>query len=117
MTHCTNCYITGIQNSQRSTVCCQQEPCPEATIFEVRDEHGEVVETANNSAGIYSRLQTVLAPPSIERTTLYEDTNTYKVIIKCPGYVNLQSMRVTYKHFQQNVSMHQFNHKLHTVHK
>jgi hypothetical protein len=47
------------------------------------------VETANNSAGIYSRLQRVIAPPSIERITLYENTNTYKVIIKCPGYVNL----------------------------
>jgi hypothetical protein len=55
----------------------------------VRDEHGKVVETANNSAGIYSRLQTVLAPPSVERVTLYEETSTYKVIIKCPGYVNL----------------------------
>jgi hypothetical protein len=67
-----------------------KEPCPGATMFEVLDEKGEVLETANNSAGIYSILQGVPpVPPPIARTTLYEDTNTYKVTIKCPGYVNL----------------------------
>jgi hypothetical protein len=50
------------------------------------DEKGEVLEIANNSAGIYSTLQGVPpVPPPIERTTLYEDTSTDKITIRCPG--------------------------------
>jgi hypothetical protein len=66
----------------------QQETCPGDAMFEVLDVKGRVFERANNSAGIYSMLQGLPAiPPSTERKTIYEDTNTYKVIIHCPGYV------------------------------
>ena len=84
-------YPTLVHNyPTQYTFYCQQEPCPRATIFEVVDEKGNILETANNSAGIYSTLQGVpLLPPPIERTTLYEDTNTYQITIRCPGYVNL----------------------------
>jgi hypothetical protein len=84
-------YSTLVHNyPTQYTFYCQQEPCPGTAIFEVLDEKGNVLEVANNSAGIYSTLQGVpLLPPPIKRTTLYEDTNTYKVTIRCPGYVNL----------------------------
>ena len=54
------------------------------------NEKGEVVEEVNNSAGIYSMLQGMPSiSPSIQRRTIFEDTNTYKVIIRCPGYVQV----------------------------
>lgn len=65
---------------------CFQEPCTQESVFQIVDEKGKVVETANNSEGIYSSLQGIPPiPPSVERTTIYEDTSTYKIIIKCPG--------------------------------
>ncbi|PSN53923.1 hypothetical protein C0J52_02451 [Blattella germanica] len=39
----------------------QQEPCPGDVIFEVLDNKGKIVESANNSAGIFSTLQGI--PP------------------------------------------------------
>jgi hypothetical protein len=60
-------------------------------VFEVYDEKGKMLETANNSAGIYSTLQGIpVLPPPVARTTLYADTNTYRVTIRCPGYVHLE---------------------------
>lgn len=54
------------------------------------DEHGNVLETANNSDGIYSKGQDPsLIIIKVESRTQYEDTNTPKVTIRCPGYVNL----------------------------
>ncbi|XP_069682064.1 Ig-like V-type domain-containing protein FAM187A [Periplaneta americana] len=66
-----------------------KEPCTQESVFQIVDEKGKVVETANNSEGIYSSLQGIPPiPPSVERTTIYEDTSTYKIIIKCPGNLN-----------------------------
>lgn len=59
--------------------------CPEETIFEVKDKQGNVIETANNSAGIYSMLQGIpqLEPP-IKRMLQYEKTGE-NIVISCPG--------------------------------
>lgn len=51
----------------------------------MKDKFGNIIEKANNSAGIYSLAQG-LPPiePYIERRLQYEETNT-DVILKCPG--------------------------------
>ncbi|XP_033224214.1 uncharacterized protein LOC117177538 [Belonocnema kinseyi] len=63
-------------------------PCPRNEIFEVRDKHGNVLESANNSAGIYSIAQ---GPPElipmVARVTLYRQHNK-KCELKCPGNLN-----------------------------
>nr|XP_012137770.1 PREDICTED: uncharacterized protein LOC105662123 [Megachile rotundata] len=62
--------------------------CPQNKIFEVRDKQGNVIESANNSAGIYSMIQGVpVPPPTIIRTTIYQRYNK-KAILICPGYLN-----------------------------
>lgn len=54
-------------------------------IFEVRDKDGNVIETANNSAGIYSMLQG-LPPvePPVERRLQYENWGEH-IALSCPG--------------------------------
>jgi hypothetical protein len=63
-----------------------KEKCQNNQIFKVTDEFGNVLETANNSAGYYSLLQDVpQVPSSIKTQTLTTDEFT-SVIIICPGY-------------------------------
>lgn len=59
--------------------------CPEEKVFEVLDKDGNVIERANNSAGIYSVLQGVPAPqPTVERVLQFA-VKGKKVILACPG--------------------------------
>ncbi|KAL1464346.1 hypothetical protein WDU94_004000 [Cyamophila willieti] len=63
-----------------------KEKCQNNQIFKVTDEFGNVLETANNSAGYYSLLQDVpQVPSSVKSQTLaVEEFNS--VIIICPGH-------------------------------
>ncbi|XP_074093779.1 uncharacterized protein LOC141524033 [Cotesia typhae] len=62
--------------------------CPTDTIYEVRDRNGKVIETANNSAGIFSLAQGIPElQPSVKRVTLYEK-HGYSLNLKCPGNMN-----------------------------
>lgn len=62
-----------------------QVACPKTELFEVRDKNGKVLESANNSAGIYSLLQS-LPPlePTIERRLIY-GVKGKTIILACPG--------------------------------
>ncbi|XP_070518803.1 uncharacterized protein, partial [Cardiocondyla obscurior] len=62
-----------------------KKKCQKNIIFEVRDEKGNVLESANNSAGIYSMIQGMPELlPSIARNVLYEKYDTrFKLV--CPG--------------------------------
>ncbi|KAI5711820.1 hypothetical protein M8J75_003364 [Diaphorina citri] len=63
-----------------------KEKCQNNQIFKVTDEFGNVLETANNSAGYYSLLQDVpQVSSSIKTQTLTTDEFT-SVIVICPGY-------------------------------
>jgi len=63
----------------------QQKKCPKHVIFEVRDEKGNILESANNSAGIFSMIQGMPEPlPSIARSVIYEKHNK-KIKLVCPG--------------------------------
>ncbi|CAD1469596.1 unnamed protein product, partial [Heterotrigona itama] len=70
--------------------------CPQNVIFEVRDKKGNVIESANNSAGIYSMVQGMptLSPPVI-RTTIYQKYDKKTVLI-CPGSLNI-NIPITWK--------------------
>nr|CAD7571066.1 unnamed protein product [Timema californicum] len=58
-------------------------------VFEIRNEKGNIIERANNSAGIYSTLQGVPSiRPDVQRVSLYEDTTSNRITIKCPGNLN-----------------------------
>lgn len=62
-----------------------QKKCQRNIIFEVRDEKGNVLESANNSAGIYSMIQGIpQLLPSITRNVIYEKYNK-KIKLVCPG--------------------------------
>lgn len=62
-----------------------QKKCRKNIIFEVRDEKGNVLESANNSAGIYSMIQGIpQLLPSITRNVIYEKYNK-KIKLVCPG--------------------------------
>ncbi|XP_034184695.2 Ig-like V-type domain-containing protein FAM187A [Osmia lignaria lignaria] len=62
--------------------------CSQNTIFEVRDKQGNVIESANNSAGIYSMIQGIPVPsPPVIRTTIYQKYDK-KAILICPGSLN-----------------------------
>ena len=63
-----------------------QTSCPENKVFEVRDKNGNVIERANNSAGIYSVLQGIPSiQPSVTRFLQYEEKGKH-VVLSCPGY-------------------------------
>ncbi|XP_057322442.1 uncharacterized protein LOC130665847 isoform X2 [Microplitis mediator] len=63
--------------------------CPHNVVYEVRDRNGRVIETANNSAGIFSLAQGVPEiQPSVKRITLYEN-HGYSLKLKCPGNMNI----------------------------
>lgn len=62
-----------------------QKKCQKNMIFEVRDERGNILESANNSAGIYSIIQGMPYPlPSITHNVIYEKYNK-KIKLVCPG--------------------------------
>ncbi|XP_078036687.1 uncharacterized protein LOC144469868 [Augochlora pura] len=59
--------------------------CSKNEIFEVRDRNGNVLESANNSAGIYSVVQGMPIPsPPVMRTVIFKKYET-KAILICPG--------------------------------
>ncbi|XP_076247479.1 uncharacterized protein LOC143187268 [Calliopsis andreniformis] len=62
--------------------------CSENVIFEVRDKQGRILESANNSAGIYSMVQGIPIPsPPVIRTVVYEKYKK-KGTLACPGNLN-----------------------------
>lgn len=66
------------------TLC--KEKCSHNQIFQLTDEFGNILETANNSAGYYSLLQDVpRVPSSISMQTLIAEELS-SVILICPGY-------------------------------
>ncbi|XP_077275172.1 uncharacterized protein LOC143904393 [Temnothorax americanus] len=65
-----------------------KKKCQKSIIFEVRDEKGNVLESANNSAGIFSMIQGMPEPlPSIARSVIYEKHDK-KIKLVCPGNLN-----------------------------
>lgn len=59
--------------------------CKEEQVFEVHDKMGNVIEKANNSAGIYSLAQGLPSiEPQVERRLQYEELGT-DVVLRCPG--------------------------------
>lgn len=62
-----------------------QIKCQKNMMFEVHDERGNILESANNSADIYSIIQGLPQPlPSIARNVIYEKYNK-KIKLVCPG--------------------------------
>ncbi|XP_076622927.1 uncharacterized protein LOC143342686 [Colletes latitarsis] len=62
--------------------------CIKNIIFETRDKQGNVLESANNSAGIYSMVQGIPIPlPPVTRTIIFEKYKK-KATLKCPGNLN-----------------------------
>lgn len=62
-----------------------QEKCKDEAVYEVKDVHGNILEQANNSAGIYSMEQGM--PPSephIEKSLEYRKANS-DITLSCPG--------------------------------
>ncbi|KYM84221.1 hypothetical protein ALC53_05458 [Atta colombica] len=65
-----------------------KKKCRKDIIFEVRDKKGNILESANNSAGIFSMIQEMPKPlPSIARSVIYEKHNK-KIELVCPGNLN-----------------------------
>ncbi|KYM97984.1 hypothetical protein ALC62_11330, partial [Cyphomyrmex costatus] len=65
-----------------------KKKCQKNIIFEVRDEKGNILESANNSAGIFSMIQEMPEPlPSIARSVVYEKHDK-KFKLVCPGNLN-----------------------------
>ncbi|CAG9840072.1 unnamed protein product [Diabrotica balteata] len=62
--------------------------CPTNELFIVKDKHGNIIEQANNSAGIYSMLQSLppLEPP-VARNMLYV-VKGKTIVLTCPGSMN-----------------------------
>ncbi|XP_066603912.1 Ig-like V-type domain-containing protein FAM187A [Prorops nasuta] len=62
--------------------------CPKNVIFEVRDKNGNILESANNSAGIFSMAQEIPkpAPMAVRITLYYRHDKMIKLI--CPGNLN-----------------------------
>lgn len=62
-----------------------QIPCPKDIVFVVVDEKGNILETANNSDGVYSVLQGLPKDiPSVTRTLEYAFYKSF-FKIECPG--------------------------------
>lgn len=65
--------------------------CEGNKIFIVKDNKGNVLEKANNTAGIYSMLQGIPeTEPVVERRLTFAASNT-KVILTCPGNLNSEA--------------------------
>lgn len=77
-------HVTERKNEIMTGYC--KTKCPEDKVFEVKDKDGNVIERANNSAGIYSMLQGVpQIQPSVERLLQFAEKGK-KIIVACPGY-------------------------------
>jgi len=50
----------------------------------VRDERNKILESVNNSAGIFSMIQKIPKALSVMRSTIYEKRNK-KIRLVCPG--------------------------------
>lgn len=62
-----------------------QISCPKNIIFVVVDKKGNIVEQANNSAGVFSMKQGLpLALPTLKRTVEFAALEE-NFIIQCPG--------------------------------
>lgn len=61
--------------------------CPKNEVYIVKDKKGNVIETANNSEGIYSMTQELppLDPP-VERLLQFGSVNK-DIVLTCPGYI------------------------------
>lgn len=58
-------------------------------MFLLKDKNGNVIEEANNTAGIYSMSQGLPAiEPSVERILQYEKKGS-DIILGCPGYLKI----------------------------
>ncbi|XP_044744457.1 Ig-like V-type domain-containing protein FAM187A [Coccinella septempunctata] len=65
-----------------------QEKCKDESVYEVKDEHGKILEQANNSAGIYSMEQGMpQSEPHIEKTLEYRKAHS-DITLSCPGNLN-----------------------------
>ncbi|XP_076664382.1 uncharacterized protein LOC143366843 [Andrena cerasifolii] len=70
--------------------------CTGNEIFEVRNKQGQVLESANNSAGIYAMVQGMPIPePPVIRTVIYQKFKK-KATLMCPGNLNTR-VPVTWK--------------------
>ncbi|CAH0550924.1 unnamed protein product [Brassicogethes aeneus] len=62
--------------------------CPKAVLFEVKDKNGNIIEVANNSAGVYSMFQgDPPIEPEVQRRLQY-GVKGKLVEITCPGSMN-----------------------------
>ncbi|KAF7387290.1 hypothetical protein HZH68_012967 [Vespula germanica] len=65
--------------------------CSNDVVFEVYNKVGKIIESANNSASIYSMIQKIPSlVPEVTRTILYGTINK-KMQIKCPGNLNIET--------------------------
>nr|XP_031836938.1 uncharacterized protein LOC116428886 [Nomia melanderi]XP_031836939.1 uncharacterized protein LOC116428886 [Nomia melanderi]XP_031836940.1 uncharacterized protein LOC116428886 [Nomia melanderi] len=70
--------------------------CSKNEIFEVRDKDGNLLESANNSAEIYSMLQGIpLLPPPVTCTIIFQKYKKKTALI-CPGNLNV-NVPITWK--------------------
>ncbi|XP_045468451.1 Ig-like V-type domain-containing protein FAM187A [Harmonia axyridis] len=68
-----------------------QEKCKDEAVYEVKDANGNVLEQANNSAGIYSMLQGMPpAEPHIEKSLEYRKAHS-DIVLSCPGNLNSET--------------------------
>lgn len=75
----------SLLNFPELTKLCPQVSCADSVVFETIDRGGNVLETANNSAGIYSTDQELpVLPPQVERITETADFGA-DVTLQCPG--------------------------------
>ncbi|KAH0808598.1 hypothetical protein GEV33_014190 [Tenebrio molitor] len=82
-------HVTGRKNEIMSGYC--KINCPEDKIFEVRDKNGNVIERANNSAGIYSVLQGIPSiQPSVERSLQYAEKGKKAILTNLNSDVPVQ---------------------------
>ncbi|XP_064211797.1 uncharacterized protein LOC103314839 [Tribolium castaneum] len=79
-------HVTDRKNEIMTGFC--KIKCPEDKVFEVRDKDGNVIERANNSAGIYSMVQGIPSlQPSVERLLQFGEKGK-KIVVACPGNLN-----------------------------
>ncbi|XP_018318660.1 uncharacterized protein LOC108732390 isoform X2 [Agrilus planipennis] len=82
-------YLDEVQNRKNEIMIgfCKKS-CNDDVVFEVRDGNGRVIETANNSAGIYSIIQGIPpVDPDVKRKLIYAAKGE-KIILTCPGNLN-----------------------------
>nr|KAF7409289.1 hypothetical protein H0235_014141 [Vespula pensylvanica] len=90
---CSKCANVGIKiRYGYCTLSLLENPVYHASIvFEVYNKVGKIIESANNSANIYSMIQKIPSlVPEVTRTILYGTINK-KMQIKCPGNLNIET--------------------------